>query len=263
MRFPIGLKIFGIAVGLLVLMAAAALLSMRMTRTVDAQLAIIDQNYFPAYVALAQANIRSVEQSAFVRRLLAGDRRARRQRRRSSRNCGSEVASTGKASDEDDRRARQHDQPADRHPLDFDDNIALARLDDRIGACRRNGGATKRCSPSCLPRHRRPRTGSRRAARRTRRSARRFRPQDRCRAQRNAPARRRRDRRHPRLSAACRRDRRGIAGDRRVRSASWSPPPSRSAWSARCAGCCSAPPPSKAAPSTPSSRSPRATKSAG
>src|SRR6476646_9382123 len=70
MRFPIGLKIFGIAVGLLILMAAAALLSLRMTRTVDSQLAIIDQNYFPAYVALAQANIRSVEESAYVRRLL-------------------------------------------------------------------------------------------------------------------------------------------------------------------------------------------------
>src|ERR1700749_1544304 len=70
MRYPIGLKIFGIAVGLLILMAAGGLLSLRMTRTVDAQLTIIDNNYFPAYVALAQANIRSVEESAYVRRLL-------------------------------------------------------------------------------------------------------------------------------------------------------------------------------------------------
>ena len=62
MRVTIGIKIFGIAVGLLILMAAVALLSMRMTRTVDDQLVIIDQNYFPAYVALAGANIRSVEQ---------------------------------------------------------------------------------------------------------------------------------------------------------------------------------------------------------
>jgi hypothetical protein len=67
MRIPIALKIFGIAFGLLILMATAALLSMQMTRTVDGQLAIIDQNYFPAYVALAQANIRSVEESAYVR----------------------------------------------------------------------------------------------------------------------------------------------------------------------------------------------------
>ena len=70
MRVTIGLKVFGIAVGLLLLMAVVALLSLRMTRIVDDQLVIVDQNYFPAYVALAQANIRSVEESAYVRRLL-------------------------------------------------------------------------------------------------------------------------------------------------------------------------------------------------
>jgi class 3 adenylate cyclase len=139
MRFPIGLKIFGIAVGLLILMAAAALLSMRMTRTVDGQLTIIDQNYFPAYVALAQANIRSVEQSAYVRRLLLAitdrdDNTAKvddlRQR----------VQSTGNASDVEIASARVliNRQIAD--PLDFDDNIALARLDDRIEALQEERG---------------------------------------------------------------------------------------------------------------------------
>ena len=132
MRFTIGLKIFGIAVGLLILMAAVALLSMRMTRIVDDQLVIIDQNYFPAYVALAQANIRSVEESAYLRRLLLAaeqsDDAAKvddlRQR----------VAEAGKASDELIASARGHinDQIAD--PLDFDDNVALARLDVRIEA---------------------------------------------------------------------------------------------------------------------------------
>jgi len=133
MRFPIGLKIFGIAVGLLILMAAAALLSMRMTRTVDAQLVIIDQNYFPAYVALAQANIRSVEQSASARRLLlaigdaggnAGKLDELRQR----------VTDAGKATDDDVASARQHINQQIADPLDFDDNIALARLDDKIEA---------------------------------------------------------------------------------------------------------------------------------
>jgi hypothetical protein len=57
MRVAIGLKIFGIALALLILMAAVALLRIRMTRTVDYQLAIIDQNYFPAYVALATARL--------------------------------------------------------------------------------------------------------------------------------------------------------------------------------------------------------------
>jgi adenylate cyclase len=133
MRFPIGLKIFGIAVGLLILMAAVALLSMRMTRTVDDQLVIIDQNYFPAYVALAQANIRSVEESAYVRRLLLavaepGDNAAKLDELRQ------QVANTGKASDDEIASARQHINRQIADPLDFDDNIALARLDEKIGA---------------------------------------------------------------------------------------------------------------------------------
>src|SRR5580704_3442325 len=130
MRFPIGLKIFGIAVGLLILMAAAALLSLRMTRTVDSQLAIIDQNYFPAYVALAQANIRSVEESAYVRRLLLaiaepGDNAAKLDQLRQ------QVATTGKTSDERIADARRYINRQIADPLDFDDNIAL-RLDDKI-----------------------------------------------------------------------------------------------------------------------------------
>ena len=139
MRFPIGLKIFGIAVGLLILMAAVALLSMRMTRTVDGQLAIIDQNYFPAYVALAQANIRSVEQSAYVRRLLLaiadrGNNAAKIDELRQ------QVAGAGKASDDEIANARAliNRQIAD--PLDFDDNIALARLDDKVEALQEERG---------------------------------------------------------------------------------------------------------------------------
>src|SRR6266404_5808564 len=130
MRFTIGLKVFSIAVGLLLLMAVVALLSMRMTRIVDDQLVIIDQNYFPAYVALAQANIRSVEESAYVRRLLL----AAEQTDDAAKvdNLRQRVAEAGKASDELIASARGHinDQIAD--PLDFDDNVALARLDVRI-----------------------------------------------------------------------------------------------------------------------------------
>jgi class 3 adenylate cyclase len=133
MRFPIGLKIFGIAVGLLILMAAVALLSMRMTRTVDAQLVIIDHNYFPAYVALAQANIRSVEESAYAHRLILkiaglGDDAAKPDELRQR------VVSSGKASDDELADARVHINQQIDDPLDFDDNIALARLDDKVEA---------------------------------------------------------------------------------------------------------------------------------
>jgi class 3 adenylate cyclase len=133
MRFPIGLKIFGIAVGLLILMAAVALLSMRMTRTVDAQLVIIDRNYFPAYVALAQANIRSVEQSADVRRLLLGITEPGSDAAKLDE-LRQRVASTGKASDDEIATARVDINRQIADPLDFNDNIALARLDDRIEA---------------------------------------------------------------------------------------------------------------------------------
>src|SRR5947209_6965462 len=131
MRVTIGTKIFGIALGLLILMAVVALLSMRMTRTVDDQLVIIDHNYFPAYVALAQANIHSVEGWAYARRLprapAGGPENTAKVdalRRR--------TATAGKASDEETAAARRHINEQIADPLDFDDNIALARLDVRI-----------------------------------------------------------------------------------------------------------------------------------
>jgi len=147
MRLTIGLKIFGIAVGLLILMAAVALLSMRMTRIVDDQLVIIDRNYFPGYVALAQANIRSVEESAYLRRLLLAIAELTNDAAKID-DLRQRAAEAGKASDELIATARRHinDQIAD--PLDFDDNVALARLDARIEALqeerrRYEGVATK------------------------------------------------------------------------------------------------------------------------
>jgi adenylate cyclase len=131
MRITIGIKIFGIAVGLLILMAVVALLSMRMTRTVDDQLVIIDHNYFPAYVALAQANIRSVEESAYVRRLLLATAE-RPDNPAKVEDLRQWIANAGKAGDEEIAAARQHINEQIADPLDFDDNIALARLDVRI-----------------------------------------------------------------------------------------------------------------------------------
>src|SRR4051794_31730720 len=112
-------------------MAVVAVLSMRMTRTVDDQLVIIDQNYFPAYVALAQANIRSVEESAYARRLLLAIAEGPNSEAKVD-DLRQRIANSGKASDEQIAAARRqiNEQIAD--PLDFDDNIALARLDVRI-----------------------------------------------------------------------------------------------------------------------------------
>src|SRR6266403_3370030 len=131
MRITIGIKIFGIAVGLLILMAVVALLSMRMTHTVDDQLVIVDHNYFPAYVALAEANIRSVEESAYARRLLLAVAE-RPDNAPKVEDLRQRIANAGKASDDEIAAARQHINEQIGDPLDFDDNIALARLDVRI-----------------------------------------------------------------------------------------------------------------------------------
>ncbi len=130
-RLNIGLKIFGIAVGLLVLMALVATLSMRMTKTVNGQLAIIDQNYFPAYVSLAQANIRSVDESAYIRRLLLALADPDREHEKVER-LNEWIERAGHESDALITQARTVINRQIEDPLDFNDNIALARLDTRI-----------------------------------------------------------------------------------------------------------------------------------
>ena len=70
MHVTIGAKIFGIAVGLLLLMGAVAWVSTRLTQTVDEQLVVFDRGYFPGYIQFAHANIHTVEESALIRRVL-------------------------------------------------------------------------------------------------------------------------------------------------------------------------------------------------
>jgi class 3 adenylate cyclase len=131
MRATIAFKIFSIAVGLVILMAVAALLSLRMTQTVDNQLVIVDQNYFPAYVSLAQANIRSVEESALIRRLVLALIENPRDEAKVT-DLRQRVTTTGKASDDALAKAREHINEQIADPIDFNDNVELARLDTRI-----------------------------------------------------------------------------------------------------------------------------------
>jgi class 3 adenylate cyclase len=131
MRLRIGIKIFSIAVGLLLLMGTAALLSLRMTRTVDDQLRILGGNYYPAYVSLVHANIRSVEESAYIRRLVIALAETPRDDAKTA-DLRKRAAEAGKASDDDLAEARVHINEQIADPLDFNDNVALARLDTKI-----------------------------------------------------------------------------------------------------------------------------------
>src|SRR5438876_7568934 len=132
MRVTIGAKIFGIAVGLLLLMSAVAGLSMRMTRTVDAQLIVLDKYYFPAYVRLAQANMHSVEESAYIRRLLLALDESAPPDPAEVEDLRRRIRTAADASDEELAEARQRLNEVIPEPIDFDDNVALARLDTHI-----------------------------------------------------------------------------------------------------------------------------------
>ncbi|MFZ2007467.1 MAG: adenylate/guanylate cyclase domain-containing protein [Stellaceae bacterium] len=131
MRVRIGLKIFTIAVGLLLLMGAAALLSLRMTHTVDDQLRILGGNYYPAYVSMAHANIHSMAEAALIRRLVVALDETPSDAAKVA-DLRQRVAAAGKASDDDLVAARHHINEQIADPLDFNDNVALARLDTKI-----------------------------------------------------------------------------------------------------------------------------------
>src|SRR5260370_38623805 len=69
-RLSIRRKIMGIAVTLIVLMAITAILSMVSVMQVSDRLEELTKSYIPAYGNLARANIRSVERSLELRRMV-------------------------------------------------------------------------------------------------------------------------------------------------------------------------------------------------
>jgi adenylate cyclase len=102
-----------------------------MTRTVDDQLRILDKNYYPGYVAMARANVATVEESALIRRLLlALDEDPRDDAKLSD--LRTRIADAAKSSDDELVNARRYINRQIADPLDFNDNVQLARLDTRL-----------------------------------------------------------------------------------------------------------------------------------
>ena len=203
----VGVKIFGIAAGLLVLMGAAAGFSMRMTRTVDAQLVVLDRYYFPAYVRLAQANIHSVQESAYIRRLLLALDEGTPPNSTKIEDLRQRTRTSAEASDKELAEAREHLNELIPDPIDFDDTVALARLDTRIEFLQEERRRYEAILAQLLEvATAGQRSDENRNSRRARQLARRFRPPHRSGPYRDAPPRRRGDPRHPFLSGACRGD---------------------------------------------------------
>ncbi|WFU68407.1 MULTISPECIES: adenylate/guanylate cyclase domain-containing protein [unclassified Bradyrhizobium] len=124
-------KIVGIALGLIVLMLVTSILSMVMSSQVGVLLDELTNRYIPAYGDLARANIRSLERSVALRRMVmmkmqeAPDEEA--------------YAARLKEFEEADRRIEQETSDARSHINAIiddsrtpSDNAALARIDTRI-----------------------------------------------------------------------------------------------------------------------------------
>jgi adenylate cyclase len=70
MKITIGLKVFSVALVLMVLVGTVAWINASSTRQVDSLITSVNEVYMPAYGDLARSNVRAVEEGLFVRRLI-------------------------------------------------------------------------------------------------------------------------------------------------------------------------------------------------
>jgi class 3 adenylate cyclase len=130
-RYTIGFKIFAIAAGLLVLMAGATMLMVRMSRALGNELEFFAETYLPSFAAIARANVRSVESALVLRRLVIAttDPAVAPERRQALRQ---QFAELGRQSEEEIALARATLAKRLERASDYDDVVAVARLDTRL-----------------------------------------------------------------------------------------------------------------------------------
>jgi adenylate cyclase len=133
MRHSIGLKIFSIAVVLLLIMAGATFMTHRLAGDVTKHLRLVETNYVPAFGAIAEADAHSLEAALHLRRLIvnflsnSGDGAERARVRDRLNQATSNWVEKLQIAHE--RIEAQIDDP-----LNFDDDVALARIDDKVEA---------------------------------------------------------------------------------------------------------------------------------
>ncbi|WP_018320304.1 adenylate/guanylate cyclase domain-containing protein [Bradyrhizobium sp. WSM2793] len=124
-------KIVGIALGLIVLMLVTSILSMVMSSQVGVLLDELTNRYIPAYGDLARANIRSLERSVALRRMImmkmqaSSDEEAYAARLREFEDADRKI-------EEEAERARKLINAIIDDPRTPSDNAALARIETRI-----------------------------------------------------------------------------------------------------------------------------------
>lgn len=131
MRHSIGLKIFSIAIVLLLIMAGVSFMMHRLSRDVARHLRLVEANYVPAFSAIAEADAHSLEAALHLRRMIESFETNAADTAQLDRLRGAfEQATRSWVKKLEVAHERIEAQIND--PLDFDDDVALARVDDKI-----------------------------------------------------------------------------------------------------------------------------------
>ena len=131
MRNTIGLKILGIVALLSLIAGAVAWINARKSGQVESLLTSVKETYVPAYAALARAHIRSLEQSAYLRRLALASFKSSANETEVAP-LRSLVEQKTKDADDEVRGARNAIARAIEDRVTFGDEMLLSRLDTRL-----------------------------------------------------------------------------------------------------------------------------------
>jgi class 3 adenylate cyclase len=128
----IAFKVFGAIVALLLLMAAAAAISLWEARSVGQRLGRAIGSYIPTYASLARANVRSLEQALLIRRIVIAHLAA--PGTITSADDLQAVAQKTKGVEDEIGTARRLLEGEIANAQEFGDTLGLVRLDTRLEA---------------------------------------------------------------------------------------------------------------------------------
>ena len=131
MRNTIGLKILSIVALLSLIAGAVAWVNARKSGEVESLLTSVKETYVPSHAALARAHIRSLEQSAYLRRLAIASFKSPVDRAEVAR-LRSLVEQKTKEADNEVLAARKAIAKAVEDRASFGDEVLLGRLDTRL-----------------------------------------------------------------------------------------------------------------------------------
>lgn len=131
MKISVGLKVFSVALVLMLLVGAVAWVNARSAREVESLIANVHDAYVPAYGALARGDLHSVQEGLFVRRVIIarllspGDTKA-------MDGLARLADDKARQADADFAEARRLIAQEIADPASFEDKLELSRLDTRI-----------------------------------------------------------------------------------------------------------------------------------